>query len=155
MQVTSLIQSSSGTLGDQPASWLETDLQAQSVSYDQSKDMQGPVSMAVSIAPQGDTSSTATTSTNTLKTRLVVYGDADFASDSWISLNVTNLDLFANSVSWLAGANELVSIRAKAADAPRTITLTTGQQSVLFFSTVVGLPLLVILFGAFIWWRRR
>jgi len=150
MQATSIIQSSSGTLGDQPSSWLETDLQAQTVNYDASKDIQGPVSMAVTIAPTDDT-----TSTNTLKTRLVVYGDADFASDSWIQLNVTNLDLFANSVSWLAGANELVSIRAKAADAPRTVTLSTGQQSVLFFSTVIGLPLLVLLLGGFIWWRRR
>ena len=54
-----------------------------------------------------------------------------------------------------AGANELVSIRAKPPDTPRTVTLSTGQQSVLFFSTVVGLPLLMIIFGAFIWWRRR
>src|SRR5439155_14487323 len=43
MQVTSIIQSSGGTLGDQPASWLETDLTSQSVAYDAGKDIQGPV----------------------------------------------------------------------------------------------------------------
>jgi ABC-type uncharacterized transport system involved in gliding motility auxiliary subunit len=149
MQVTSIIQSSSGTLGSQPASWLETDLKSQNVAYDAGKDLPGPVSMAVSIAP-------ATVTTDTVKSRLVVFGDADFASDGWLTQDPSNLDLFANSVSWLSGANELVSIRAKAADAPRTVPpLTPSQQSVLFFSTVVGLPLLVILMGAFVWWRRR
>jgi ABC-type uncharacterized transport system involved in gliding motility auxiliary subunit len=155
MQVTSIIQSSAGTLGDQPSSWLETDLTSQSVKYDEGKDIQGPVSMAVSIAPADQAASSAPTSTTTVKTKLVVYGDADFASNFWLQQDPSNLDLFANSVSWLAGANELVSIRAKAPDAPRTITLSTGQQSVLFFSTIVGMPLLVMLMGAFIWWRRR
>lgn len=155
LSVTSILQSSAGTVGDRPASWLETDLEAQTVAFDQSKDMQGPVTIGLTIGPKEETSSTPPTSTTTVKTRLVVFGDSDFASNAWVTQVAANQDLFANSVSWLAGANELVSIRAKDPEAPRRISLNTGQQSILFFSTVIGFPLLIILLGAFIWWRRR
>jgi ABC-type uncharacterized transport system involved in gliding motility auxiliary subunit len=84
-----------------------------------------------------------------------VYGDSDFPSNFVIQQVPTNLDLFANSVSWLSGANELVSIRAKDPEAPRQVTLDANQQRVVFFSTVLGMPLLVMLLGALIWWRRR
>ncbi|MDQ6694521.1 MAG: ABC transporter, partial [Chloroflexota bacterium] len=59
------------------------------------------------------------------------------------------------SVSWLAGANELVSIRPKDPSARRTVTLDNTQKNLIFTSTVFGLPLLTLLTGAFMWWRRR
>jgi len=48
-----------------------------------------------------------------------------------------------------------VSVRAKPANSPRTITLDAGQKNLVFTSTVLGLPILVLLCGAYIWWRRR
>ena len=157
--ITSIVQSSTGA----QASWLETDLTSLgngTQKYDAGKDIAGPCTIGLTIATHEDTSATptaSTTTTNTVKTRIVVFGDADFPSNQLLSsqLPIANLDLFANSVSWLAGANDLVSIRPKAPDAPRTVALTTNQQQVLFGSTVCGLPLLVLLLGAFIWWRRR
>ena len=148
MVVSQLIQSSPSP--DQ--SWLETDTQV--AQYDPAKDLPGPVSMGLAIAPAASTSETATTQPST---RLVVYTDADFASNYGLQVfqGTGNLDLFANSVSWLAGANELVSIRAKEASAPRTITLDAGQKNLIFTTTVLGLPILVLLLGAFTWWRRR
>jgi ABC-type uncharacterized transport system involved in gliding motility auxiliary subunit len=149
MQVTSIIQSSFG----EQNSFLDTDIKPDTpsdaqIKYDAGKDLPGPVTMGLTVAP-------ADSVTNTVKTRLAVYGDSDFPSNFVIQQVPTNLDLFANSVSWLSGANELVSIRAKDPEAPRQVTLDANQQRVVFFSTVLGMPLLVMLLGALIWWRRR
>jgi ABC-type uncharacterized transport system involved in gliding motility auxiliary subunit len=146
MTVTSIIQSSFG----EQNSFLETDFQSgdSQIHYDPGKDIPGPVTMGLTVAAQD-------TATNTVKTRLVVYGDADFPSNVLTRRYPNNLDLFANSVSWLSGIDELVSIRAKDPEAPRQITLDAKQQTAVFFSSVLGLPLLVILLGAFVWWRRR
>ena len=150
LEVLPLIQSSP-TVED---SWLETDLQSQQVTYNEGTDVPGPVSMAIQIAaPSASLAQTDTT--NVPKTRIVAYGDADFASNLFAQQVPANADLFANSVAWLAGANELVSIRAKEATAPRYITLDTGQKNLIFMSTVLALPVLVLIVGAFNWWRRR
>jgi ABC-type uncharacterized transport system involved in gliding motility auxiliary subunit len=149
MQVTSIIQSSVG----EEKSFLETAINSGSTSvpevkYDAGKDLPGPVSMGVTIEPQD-------TATNTVKTRLVIYGDSDMPSNFITQQYPYNLDLFANSISWLSGANELVSIRAKDPEAPRQVVLDSNQQIAVFFAGVLGLPFLVMLAGAFIWWRRR
>ena len=135
-------------------SWLETDMQSQQVTFNEGADVPGPVIMAIQLAAP-TASGTQTDTTNLPKTRIVAFGDADFASNLFAQQVPANVDLFANSVAWLAGANELVSIRAKEATAPRTITLDTGQKNLIFTSTVLALPVLVLLVGAFTWWRRR
>ncbi len=150
MVVTPIVQSSSGS--DQ--SWLETNLQSQSVQYDAGVDLPGPVTMGLTIAPQASDTTTSTI-TNTVGTKLVVFSDADFASDFAIQQVPANNDLFANSVAWLAGNYDLVSVRAKPANSPRTITLDAGQKNLVFTSTVLALPILVLLCGTYIWWRRR
>lgn len=157
------------TSGPPPISWLESDIQFPlaatsnniQIRYDAGKDQPGPLTLALSIAPEDTTAATATPVTNTqttqAKARLVVFGDADFAGNALTNAQVPygNRDLFGNSISWLAGANELVSIRAKDQSTPRTISLDVGQRNLAFTTTVLGMPLLVLLVGAFIWWRRR
>jgi hypothetical protein len=150
MVVTPIVQSSSGS--DQ--SWLETNLQSQSVQYDPGVDLPGPVTMGLTIAPQASSTTTDTTS-STVNTKLVVFSDADFAGNYAVQQVPGNNDLFANSVAWLAGSYDLVSVRAKPANSPRTITLDAGQKNLVFTSTVLALPILVLLCGAYIWWRRR
>jgi ABC-type uncharacterized transport system involved in gliding motility auxiliary subunit len=145
---TSLIQSSPSA--DQ--SWLETELSNPAVKYDAGKDLPGPVTIGLTIAPAASTSETET---NQVATKLVVFSDADFASNIAVQQVIGNQDLFANSVSWLSGANELVSIRAKDPTTPRTITLDSGQKNFIGITTILALPLFVLLFGAFTWWRRR
>ncbi|MDQ6693393.1 MAG: GldG family protein, partial [Chloroflexota bacterium] len=117
--VTPIIQSSPG----ESSSWLETDLKNNAARYDPGVDIPGPVTMGLSIGPQALTASTPATATNQIKTRLVAYGDGDFPSNIVLAQAPSNVDLFANSVSWLAGANELVSIRPKDPSVRRTVTL--------------------------------
>ena len=149
------------TSGSPPDSWLETEPTGQIWQYTQGKDVPGPVDIAVSIAPAESTpptpSSTPVTDTTKPKTRIVVFGDADFASNVLVSgqFPFLNQDLFNNVVSWLAGANELVAIQPKDTTTPPTISLSTGERNLIFTATVLGLPLLVLLIGAYNWWRRR
>src|SRR5687768_1255515 len=151
--VTPLIQTS----GTQPESWLETNTQAQLLQFDPGQDVPGPINLALSVAPQDLSASGTQTETAQINTRLAVFGDAEFAANILLSpeLGFSNLDLFGNTVSWLAGADELVSIRPKEPSAPRTITLDSTQQNLVLLTAVFGLPLLVFLFGIINWMRRR
>lgn len=141
-----------------PVSWLETDIGSLSngtVSYDEKTDLPGPVDMGVLAGP--DTSaSTPVTATNTTMPRIVAYGTSELVSNYVLQAGASNnADLFKNSISWLVGANELISIAPKAEDQPRTITLDAQKQSVIFIGTVFVLPLLIAAAGVFVWWRRR
>lgn len=124
------------------------------------EEIAGPVTIGVSIAPQDVTPTDTVTNTEQVNTRLVVFGDADFAGNIFLSQSSPvyvqqNGDLFSNAVSWLAGANELVSIRQKDPTAPRTLTLDAGQKNMQLIATVFGLPLFVLLIGGAVWWRRK
>jgi hypothetical protein len=108
MVVTSFVQSTSGS----DHSWLETDLQSQSVQYNAGTDIPGPVTMGLTIEPQASGPNTP------VNTKLVVFSDVDFASNYAVKQIPDNGDLFAKSVAWLAEANDFMSIRAKTTVAP-------------------------------------
>lgn len=157
---TPLLQTSNGGQN----SWLEmvsSDGQSNGQYDPGTNEVEGPVTLAVSIASQDDVAaSTTETTTQTPKTRLVVFGDADFASNGYVSQQAravipANGDLFANAVSWLAGANELISIRQKDPAAPRTLILDAGQKNIQLITAVFGLPMFVLLLGGAVWWRRK
>jgi ABC-type uncharacterized transport system involved in gliding motility auxiliary subunit len=118
-----------------------------------------PLTMIVSVEQDVTATGTVTGTTQptqTRGTRLVVTGDVDFASDLLVQqLNATtNLDLFTNIINWLSESEDRISIPAPSTTAP-TLTLGLAEQSLTFYTTVVILPLLVLLIGGFIWWRRR
>lgn len=125
-------------------SWGETEFQESDLRFDPDKDNEGPLHLAYTYLDS-----------NT-KARMVVFGDADFASNSGLSVGgqVGNGDLFANSINWLAEEEELISIRPKPPDR-RTVVLTAPRRRTIFYSSVVLLPLAVLGAGVFVWWRRR
>ena len=118
----------------------------------------GPLTLIVSVEQQtaGTTSTitNTTTTTQTDTTRLVVLGDADFASDSLTQLTLNNRDLFTNIVNWLAQSEDRITVSPPSTTS-RTLTLSAEQQSFIFYGTVLFLPILILLLGGYIWWRRR
>lgn len=86
-------------------------------------------------------------------TRLVIIGDSDFASDEHFD-SANNSDLFLNSVSWLSEETSLISIRRNVQPF-RRLVVTTGQESFIKYSSVALLPLLILVVGGIIWWRRK
>jgi hypothetical protein len=87
---------------------------------------------------------------------LVVIGDAEFASNLYVG-RVGNLDLFANLAHLASRAEALIGVRKETAQGGTfsRLQLSATEARVLFSAAVVVLPGLVLLFGAFVEWRRR
>ncbi len=87
--------------------------------------------------------------------RMVVLGDAEMMADQFISLGLTGNAYFVlNSVNWLMENEKLISIPPKT-DLPRFLTMSAGQKR-LVWAIVVGIvPVIIILVGFTVWWRRR
>jgi gliding motility-associatede transport system auxiliary component len=85
--------------------------------------------------------------------RFVVVGSSTWAANNFIGFN-GNRDLALNTVNWLASDEDLISIRPRERD-DRRITLTQAQMSWLRITSQFLLPLLVIVTGVSVWWRRR
>lgn len=125
-------------------SWGEIEFKERDVSFDQDKDNMGPLNLAYTYLDYNS------------KMRMVAFGDSDFAANSGLSIGgqVGNVDLFVNSINWLAEEEELMSIRPKTTE-QRTVVLTAPQERIIFYSSVVLLPLLILGAGLYVWWRRR
>lgn len=85
--------------------------------------------------------------------RFVVLGSSFWAANSFISFN-GNRDLALNAMNWLSSDEDLISIRPKEQD-DRRITMTQSQFSWVRATSQFLLPLVVVVFGASVWWRRR
>ena len=85
--------------------------------------------------------------------RVVVVGTSMFARNNFLGRG-SNLDLFLNILSWLSSDEDLISIRPKdPEDTP--LDLSSSDMSRVFFLTVIGFPLVIIVAGINAWWRRR
>ena len=85
--------------------------------------------------------------------RLVVFGDADFASNSFFPY-LANADIVLGSISWLIREERAPVVKPPVEVLP-TVALTGSQVRAIFIATVVALPGSVALLGGLVWWRRR
>ena len=85
--------------------------------------------------------------------RLVVFGDADFASNELIEA-YRNRDLFLNTVNWLLGDVEAISIRPVRSRASRFQLSGEQFQRIRTLSLLV-LPEALAVIGVLVWWSRR
>ena len=119
-------------------------------------DKKGPISIAVAVSAPAEASATPATDGSGQKpeSRLVVFGDSDFASNGWAGGQLGNRDLFLNTVNWLAQQEDLIAIRPRDPE-DRRVTLTEDQQTLINVAALALIPLL--LFGnAFrMYWKRR
>ena len=117
------------------------------VQYDNGSDLAGPV-ITVTIASGKKKDSKATR-----ETRVVAFGSSQFANNQYSRFGA-NLDLFLNSVSWVMEDESLISIRAKEEEAGR-VELTQTQGMVIFWVSVIFIPLVIAIAGIIIWVRRK
>jgi ABC-type uncharacterized transport system involved in gliding motility auxiliary subunit len=85
--------------------------------------------------------------------RLVVFGDADFPSNELIEA-YRNRDLFLNSVNWLLGDVEAISIRPVRSRASRFALSNEDFTRIRSLSLFV-LPEAIAVVGVLVWWSRR
>jgi ABC-type uncharacterized transport system involved in gliding motility auxiliary subunit len=85
--------------------------------------------------------------------RFVVVGSSTWASNRFIDFN-GNDDLASNTVNWLSSDEDLISIRPKAPE-DRRITMTGRQLTMVRATSQFILPLVVVIAGFGVWWKRR
>ncbi len=127
-----------------PNGWGEVDYRSTRVAFDKGKDLPGPVPMAVVATKKIDQQKNA---------RILVVGDSDFAANAYIR-NSGNYDLFLNMINWLAEEEDMITIRPKEMD-DRRVNLTAKDSKVILYASVFALPLVIIITGVVIYYRRR
>jgi ABC-type uncharacterized transport system involved in gliding motility auxiliary subunit len=85
--------------------------------------------------------------------RFVVVGSSTWAANSFIGFN-GNRDLALNIMNWLSSDEDLISIRPKDKD-DRRINMTDAQFQWVRLVSQFLLPLIVVMAGVSVWWRRR
>jgi ABC-type uncharacterized transport system involved in gliding motility auxiliary subunit len=134
--VTPLAQSTNGSWGNTNPQQIQK----------QDSDPKGPLAMAVAVDagdPHGGKS-----------TRMVLFGAPDMISNNVLQNVPGNQTLFLNATNWVAEQDNLIDVRAPDT-APRTMALIGWQMNLIGVSSVLLLPLAVLLAGAAIWWTRR
>ncbi len=87
--------------------------------------------------------------------RFVVFGSSTWAANNFLgSRSIANRDLALNSFNWLSSDEDLISIRPKETE-DRRLNISGNRMSLIFWWSVVLLPLTVVGAGLMVWWRRR
>jgi len=141
-----------------PESWGELDLEqlfSKGVAELGPQDVKGPVTIGVAGQPivAGPSAAAGEGKPDAKKPRLVVFGDSDFATNQMLDA-YSNRDLFVNSVNWLLGDVEAISVRPPRSRASR-LTLSIEQFSQIRALALFVLPELIAVAGVWAWWRRR
>ncbi|HEY7536276.1 MAG TPA: GldG family protein [Thermodesulfobacteriota bacterium] len=87
------------------------------------------------------------------KARIAVFGSVDFVSNRYFDFS-GNGDFLLNTVNWLEGDEDLISIRPRLSKEGK-LTLTGNQMRIIFSITVIILPAIVLFSGIAVWWKRR
>ena len=126
-------------------SYATTNLASAEIRINRAKDKKGPLALGAAM--------TYTTGQQGQQGRLVAVGSSEWAANGFIRFN-GNRDLFLNMANWLSSDEDLISIRPKDPE-DRRISLNRGQMTMVFYSSVLILPLLILAAGVSVWWRRR
>jgi ABC-type uncharacterized transport system involved in gliding motility auxiliary subunit len=136
--VQKLFDSSSGSLAT-------TNLSSGEVSVNDPNNKKGPLTIAAA--------GTYSTGKENSQGRFVVVGGSSWAANSFINFN-GNTDLALNTINWLASDEDLISIRPKQRE-DRRITMTRAQLNWVRATSQFVLPLIVVVAGISVWWKRR
>lgn len=85
--------------------------------------------------------------------RVVVIGNGDFLSNSYLG-NGGNRALGERVFNWLLGDDQLISMPPRGAP-DRILNVSQGELSVLTIGFMLVMPLLLLVVGGWIAWRRR
>jgi ABC-type uncharacterized transport system involved in gliding motility auxiliary subunit len=146
MQIKDTGKTSVQKLFDSSSTSLATsELSSPEIKVNDPKNKKGPLTIAAA--------GTYSTGKPDSQGRFVVVGGSTWASNRFLNFN-GNSDLALNAINWLASDEDLISIRPKPPE-DQHITMTRAQMNTVRMISQFGLPLLVVIVGAAVWWRRR
>ncbi len=137
------------------------------VRFEEGADMPGPLTVMVASAlrpervaeeaamldGQNESELPSPVIEGKVKSRIVVIGDSDFATNSFFHI-LGNGNLFLNTVNYLAEQENLIGVEPRTYDPPR-VNLTNRQMKGTFLLSVVLIPALLAIIGFAVWWRQR
>lgn len=123
--------------------WVETGSLKGKLSFDKNRDFPGPVTIAVAFERQQ----------GARQQRIVVVGNGHFLSNAYLG-NGGNLPLGMNIVNWLSGDDRLITLQPRIA-ADSALDISQPLLILIALTFLFALPLVFIVTGAVIWWRRR
>jgi ABC-type uncharacterized transport system involved in gliding motility auxiliary subunit len=126
-------------------SWGKTDKQAianGALANDPKVDNPGPLVLAAAGEDQAK------------KSRLVVIGDADFATNAAFT-TLGNGDLLVNSLDWAARQDQLINLTPKQSTSRFVTPPTVQAVGLIGLITILGIPGGVVVLGVVTWFGRR
>lgn len=126
-----------------PRGWVSRNKPSGKLRFDKQHDTAGPAAIAVALQRSVDDR----------EQRIVVVGSGAFLANSFAG-NGGNVDLGVNMVNWLASEERLITIQPRAAK-DSSLVLSQMQLNVISIAFLVGVPLLLIGTGGYVWWKRR
>lgn len=126
-----------------PQGWVETEALGDEVSYDETHDVPGPVSVAVALDRTLDDR----------EQRVVVIGSSHFLANTYLG-NGGNIDFGVNIINWLAGDDDLILIQPRAT-IDSQLVLSEASLTLIAVGFLIVLPLFLLVTGFVIWWQRR
>lgn len=130
-------------------SWTETGGLTEDMVFDSSTgDIAGPITIAAALSRQ-----LATPSAQAVSQRIVVVGDSDFLSDTYIGAGA-NLSLGINMFNWLIGDDDFISVEVTSSPDTK-LELNDTQLMIIAFGFFLIIPLVLLAIGFRIWYIRK
>lgn len=127
-----------------PRGWVSSRfIQGNKPVFDKNHDVPGPVTVALALQRN----------INDREQRIVVAGSGSFLANAY-SGNGGNADLGVNMVNWLTNEEKLITTQPRAVK-DGAISLSKTQLSVISAGFLIAMPVLLMLAGGMMWWRRR
>ena len=146
MEIKSTGKTSVQKLFDSSGTSLATNnLSAASVNVNDPKNKKGPMTLAAA--------GTYNTGKENSQGRFVVVGSSSWLDNGFIDFNGNN-DLALNTINWLSSDEDLISIRPKPEE-DRHLTMTRAQLSWVRATSQFLLPMIVVIAGVGVWWKKR
>jgi ABC-type uncharacterized transport system involved in gliding motility auxiliary subunit len=138
-----------------PGSWAETGTAAaramEEPNFNPGTDLVGPLDLG--FAAERELETAAGSEEGLTVARLVVLGDSDFATNAYFR-QFYNGDLFLNTVNWLTADEDLIAIQPRdPTNVP--VLLTNVQRRIVYYLTLIILPLIPLLAGIVVLFYRR
>ena len=123
--------------------WVSRNKPGAKPRFDKQNDIPGPAVIAMALQRH----------INDRDQRIVVVGNGAFLANSFAG-NGGNVDLGVNMVNWLASEERFINLQPRAAKDSKLV-LSKTQLSLISGIFLLGLPLLLVGLGVYIWRKRR
>ena len=147
------------TVGETGNSWGETQRETDGTfsedftGFIYSPDVDTPPPVSIAIAAEQKVGEDSDKETERDLTRIVVFGDSDFAANA--IFREPNRDLFLAAINWLTLEEDLITIRPIDLRGQTLRQMLVQDERLVQITSVFLIPSIVFTAGLIVWWQRR